>query len=290
MKKYFWDLLEPSYNVYDFSSIRNDLANLAAIGKQLVITIQAETFNTNDKRVPAYLLDPVVYDGGVYLIDTGTGYNLAYYNVNVQNRMIALINALAVEFDQHTNLEAINFEETSPSKVDPTWNNLYITDYINGMLRIAQAAKAAFLSTVIIQYVNYPESSLAHIISTLQASGIGMGGPDTYATNASLAAGIYSYHPALSGVLPIGMQVDYNDYESSTGGGGPVNLPSIASIHAFAVASLKPNYMFWLRRTYEAGTGYNFWQDVLNYFGAYNWATNPTGGMISTRPTSIGNP
>ena len=285
-KKYFWNKLEPSYGVYDFSEIQNDLANLARIKKQLVLTLQAESFITSEKLVPDYLLTNE-YEGGVYPIDTGKGYNVAYYNRKVQDRLIALIEALGREFDSNPNLEAINFEETSPGRREPEWHSSYIKNYIAGMLRVAESAKSAFPHTVIIQYVNHPESSLPLIVGALKSAGIGMGGPDTYQNDRYLAQGVYTYYPKISGVIPIGMGVDYHNYQSSVGGGGPLDKPNVSSIHQFAVTKLKPNYMFWLRRTQEPSNGSNYWQDVLNYFKSFDWQNDPAGGLSNICPSAV---
>lgn len=285
-KKYCWNKLEPSYGVYDFSEIRADLENLARINKRLIITIQAESFITSEKLVPTYLLASE-YEGGVYPINSGKGFNVAYYNHRVQDRLVELLEALGREFDSHPNLEAVNLEETSPSRTEPEWHRAHIKNYISGMLRVSAAAKKSFPSTVVIQYVNYPESSLPLIVSTLKSAGIGMGGPDTYQNNTHLAKGVYTYYPKMSGVIPIGMGVDYHNYQSSVGGGGPFDKPSVSSIHQFAVSKLKPNYMFWLRRTKEPSNGSNYWQDVLNYFNHFDWKSDPTGGLNYTCPIAI---
>lgn len=284
-KQYFWSKLEPQFGVYDFSEIQSDLANLAKINKRLVLRIQAESFITYDKRVP-YYLQTSEYQGGVYPINTDKGYNVAYYNTKVQDRMIALVQALGKAFDKNPNLEIVNLEETSPSRNDSDWVNTYLTDYINGMLRVAIATKKAFPSTNVIQFANYPEISLPLIINTAQTYGIGIGGPDTKQHNSYLIAGEYSYYSQITNILPIAMAVDYDNYDSSYAGNSPMDHPSIASIHQFAVSSLKPNYMFWLRRTAESN-GSNHWQDVLNYFNAYNWQANPNGGVNVTCPKTI---
>lgn len=285
-KKYFWNKLEPLKGFYDFSEIKKDLTSLSRINKQLVITVQAESFITSQKLVPSYLLSQE-YEDGVYPINTGKGFNVAYYNKKVQDRMVLLVEALGKEFNSHPNLEAINFEETSPSRQEPEWHRAYIKNYIAGMLRVVGAAKKAFPNTVVIQYVNYPESSLPFIVDTLRSSGIGMGGPDTNPNNRHLAQGVYTYYPQISGVIPIGMGVDYHNYQSSFGGSGPLDKPPIASIHQFAVDKLKPNYMFWLRRTKEPSNGSNYWQDVLNYFKNYDWQSGPDGGLNTGCPSAI---
>ena len=285
-KKYFWNKLEPTKGVYDFSEIRSDLANLAQINRQLVLSLQAESFITYEKLVPDYLQTDE-YEGGVYPINTGRGFNVAYYNVKVQDRLVALVKALGREFDHHPNLEAINFEETSPGRTEPEWHRAYIKKYIEGMMTVAIAAKKSFPQTVVIQYVNYPESSLPTVMQTLLHHGIGMGGPDTVQNNKFLAQGVYSYYPKAANELPIGIAVDYNNYQSSVGGSGPMDRPSIESIHRFAVGALKPNYMFWLRRTKEPSNGSNYWSDVLSYFQGIYSPANPSGGLNANCPRAV---
>lgn len=285
VKQYFWNKLETQYGVYDFSEIQSDLANLAKINKRLVLRIQAESFNTYDKRVP-YYLQSSEYQGGVYPINTGKGYNAAYYNTKVQDRFISLVQALGNTFDKNPNLEIVNLEESSPSRNEPDWNATYITDYINGMLRVAVATKKAFPSTNVIQFFNYPETSLALIANTALTNGIGLGGPDTLQHSSSLITGEYSYYPKVTNIIPIAMGVDYGNYDSSYGSSSMLDHPSIASIHQFAVSALKPNYMFWLRRTAESN-GSNHWQDVLNYFNRYNWQADPTSGINVTCPKTV---
>jgi hypothetical protein len=284
-KQYFWNKLEPQYGVYDFSEIQSDLANLAKINKRLILRIQAESFTTYDKRVP-YYLQTSEYQGGVYMIDTGKGYNAAYYNTKVQIRMIALVQALGKAFDANPNLEMINLEETSPSKADSTWNATYLNDYINGMLNVAIAARKAFPTTVVDQFVNYPASQLPQIFNTALTYGIGVGGPDTKQNNTYLISGVYAYQPQVTNILPISMTVDYSNYESSYAGNSTLDYPSVASIHQFAGTALKSNYLVWLRRTAESN-GSNYWGSVLKYIDTYNWQADPSGGINTKCPTAI---
>jgi hypothetical protein len=284
-KQYFWNKLEPQYGVYDFSEIQSDLANLAKINKRLILRIQAESFITYDKRVP-YYLQTSEYQGGVYMIDTGKGYNAAYYNTKVQIRMIALVQALGKAFDANPNLEMINLEETSPSKADSTWNATYLNDYINGMLNVAIAARKAFPTTVVDQFVNYPASQLPQIFNTALTYGIGVGGPDTKQNNTYLISGVYAYQPQVTNILPISMTVDYSNYESSYAGNSTLDYPSVASIHQFAGTALKSNYLVWLRRTAESN-GSNYWGSVLKYIDTYNWQADPSGGINTKCPTAI---
>jgi len=280
-KQYFWNKLEPTYGVYDFSEIVSDVQKLAKIGKRLVIRIEAESFQGKQIYVPSYLLT-AAYEGGVYPIYAGNGYNVAYYNVNVQNRLIALVKALGSKFDTNPNVEAVTFEETAPSTWETTFQKLYQDDYVAGMLRVAVAAKAAFPHTVVIQNVNFPLASLPLIFDTLKSNGVGIGGPDTLEHDASLVNGSYFYQSQVVGNLPVGMSVDYSDYETSTGSLSKLDYPSVSSIYEFNANNLKSNYIFWLRRTKESN-GSDYWLDVLDFF-----ATLPsTSSLSSSCPAAI---
>lgn len=260
-KKYFWENLEPEFDIYDFSEIESDLARLNRVGKKLVLSFQAESFNTGKKHVPQYLLSEF-YSGGVYPIETGSGFNLAYFNKNVVSRVNRLVVALAKNFDGHPALAAINFEETSPSIRDSAWQKKYLDDYLAGMLDIARVANKSFKNTVVLQYVNYPENRLAYIFSFLCANSIGFGGPDVKPKDKFLVNNVYRFYDQYSKYLPVGVAVDYDNYQNS---GAGIDIPSPQYLYCFALFGLKADYIFWLRRTKDS-FGIDFWSSVLSFF------------------------
>ncbi|MGY1489814.1 DUF4124 domain-containing protein [Methylobacillus pratensis] len=281
-KQYFWNKLEPSKGVYDFSEIRRDLTALRAVNKRLVISFQERSFIDGKNYAPTYLLTPE-YGGGVYTFNNGKGINVNYWNVKVQDRLVALMKELGRQFNSHPNLEAINFEETSHSNNNAEWKTLYSTAYYSGMIRVAQAAKEAFPNTVVLQYINYADWNMPKIVREMGSSGIGVGGPDSSEKDVNLLSYSYEFIRNLAGTVPVGMAVQYLNYEFDNGK-GPVNNPSIASIHAFDQNYLKANYIFWMRRTAETWNGSNYYQDVLNHLKTINWNKNPSGGLPTACP------
>ena len=281
-KQYFWNKLEPSKGVYDFSEIRRDLAALRAVNKRLVISFQERSFIDGKNYAPTYLLTPE-YGGGVYTFNNGKGINVNYWNVKVQDRLVALMKELGRQFNSHPNLEAINFEETSHSNKNEEWKKLYSTAYYSGIIRVAQAAKEAFPNTVVLQYINYADWNMPKIVREMGSSGIGVGGPDSSEKDVNLLSYSYEFIRNLAGIVPVGMAVQYLNYEFDNGI-GPVNNPSIASIHAFNQNYLKANYIFWMRRTAESWNGSNYYQDVLNHLKTINWNKNPSGGLPTACP------
>ncbi|MDP1614873.1 MAG: hypothetical protein Q8L68_03670, partial [Methylococcales bacterium] len=96
--RYFWAELETAKGVYDFTSIDQRLAELAAIGKRLVIQVQTKSFvpigKPTGKLVPDYL-KASDYDGGEFAYSSHgstapRGYNIALWNSQVHDRLVEL--------------------------------------------------------------------------------------------------------------------------------------------------------------------------------------------------------
>lgn len=281
-KQYFWEKLEPTKGYYDFSQIKRDLAELKKYNKRLVISLQERSFITQVKHVPPYLVTSE-YEGGVYPINNNNGFNAAYYNTNVQERLIKLVQAMGSQLDGYSNLEAINFEETAHSMSTAQWNRDISKRYYAGVVRLALAAEKAFPTTVVIQYVNYADSSLQSVFEDMMNNGVAVGGPDVYENNPYLATASYAYFPRVAGLIPIGMAVQYHNYQSSIGGSAPIDPPSIASIHKFAKNNLHANYMFWLRRDSTVPAS-NYYKKLTDYFKTLDWAKDPAGGLSTQCP------
>lgn len=279
---YKWKNLEPVEGKYDFSSIQKDLDALAAIGKRLVIQVQAKSNKPGQVFVPSYLLNRQ-YDGGIY--NTNGGNNVAYWNAGVQERLLALVGELGRQFDGHPNLEAVNFDETAPSTNDKAWLNAHLDDYLAGMMRVVLAAKQAFPHTVVLQYINWPVKPLPWMLAKFKSAGVGVGGPDVYVEDQGLAQGAYQYIRSVSGDLPIGMAVQYGNY-SHKSDNSRFDPPSIASLNHFARDILRVNYIFWLRRTREPD-GADYYQDLKNYFRTIDWQANPSGGLNTACPKAL---
>jgi hypothetical protein len=216
------------------------------------------------------------------------GSNAAYWNANVQNRMILLVQQMGKQLDHYPNLEAVNFDEPAPGIHDPVWISNHLNDYLNGMMNVVLAAKAAFPHTVVLQYINWPVQPIPGMIAQFKTAGIGVGGPDVFVNDEGLINGSYPYIKSVSGVLPIGMAVQYGDY-SQKSGNGQIDPPGIPALYHFAQQELKANYIFWMRRTKEPWNGSDYHQDLKNYLGTINWAVDPAGGLNTACPAMLKN-
>lgn len=283
-RTYKWKNLEPVEGKYDLSAIKRDLNSLAAIGKRLVIQIQAKSNRTDQVFVPSYLLKEK-YDGGIYYHTSG-GNNAAYWNAGVQERLIMLIQEMGRQLDGYANLEAVNFEETAPSNRDPAWAKAHLDEYLDGMSNVAIAAKQAFPHTVVLQYINWPVKELSNMISRLRTSGVGVGGPDVFIEDEGLAQGSYRYIASVAGDLPIGMAVQYGNY-SQKSDNHKYDPPGINALHEYARDKLRANYIFWQRRTREPANGSDYYRDLKKYLSAIDWRKDPSGGLGVSCPKVI---
>ena len=196
--KYRWSDLEPRRGEYDFSAIRHDLDILTREGKRLFIQLQDVSFVKAHPNVPQYLREDPVFHGGVVAgyyhpdndesrTEFGT-WIPRRWDPAVRARLIALIGALAAEFDGK--IAGFNFAETSidnPSSEDP-WEGYSPTVYYESIRELMRAARAAFTKSDVLIYANFMPSDpavsgdgkayLKGIYRLADSLGMGVGGPD----------------------------------------------------------------------------------------------------------------
>ena len=260
--KYTWRELEPQKDVYDFSSIRKDLAFLTSKGKKLFIQLQDVTFSAKRVFVPEYLRSDE-YNGGVapqYRISNDSGQDPAIngwvakrWEPVVQERLHKLFAALGKEFDGK--IEGINLAETSigwgqNERLVPKGftNEIYRDAIITNM----KALKRAFPKSVVMQYANFmpgewlPDDDKSYLRSVYKAareSGVGVGGPDLLPLRRSQLNHSYPLIKDSSGVVPTGVAVQEGNYVDKD----PANRRrlTIAELLKFASETLKVDYVFW---------------------------------------------
>ncbi|MBA3754938.1 MAG: glycoside hydrolase, partial [Nitrosomonas sp.] len=115
--RYEWAELESAEGVYNFTSIDQRLAELAAQKKRLIVLLQIKSFDPKKALVPDYLKTEI-YDGGVFPFkyqhsNVIEGYNIKLWNPQIHNRFVALVSALGKRFNSHPYFEGIGLTETS---------------------------------------------------------------------------------------------------------------------------------------------------------------------------------
>jgi hypothetical protein len=297
LMRYGWNLLEPSQGVYDFSRIERHLALMKAKGKRLFVLLNTKNFN-GPVIGPSYLKG-AEYEGGTYQIEidakatTGTeqkfGANIKLYNDNVKARLIALVQALGARFNNEDNFEGIGFVETALGDAVTPLTEEQIDKFFVNLAEVNTAAKAAFPNTVVLQYANFPIQALPVLTEEMRKSGVGMSGPDIFPEHPGLnrlpsaysTGGAYSYHPRLSGTVPLAINASGESYLTTTLR-GPLKPQSSQALHAFARDRLLVNYMFWVESNKAPAMGYD---SALSYMKSVEFPTDAAGGLASACPS-----
>ena len=298
-KIYTWRDFEPELGRYDFSALKTDLALVKKYDRQLVVQCSFKGFGKGARNVPDYLTG-AEYGGGVYTTSKGS-FNPVIWNTNVIARFDAVVAAFGREFDRDPNLEAVNLPETATSarllkspqaSVEPYTDQAYLAALKQGM----SSLRRAFPNTVVIQYLNFPQSLLGALTDYEKEIGVGMGGPDVYPReNASYNAenGVYRLYAKLAGTVPMGAAVQMENYSVASkkrsvinrGEGNHVEITAEDQIPIpvrehlqLAQSKLKLNYLFW------AKTSGGDLERVTKLLAEPDLAGDPAGGLETKIP------
>jgi hypothetical protein len=298
-KVYVWRDFETAKGYYDFSVLKADLALVKKYDRQLVVQFSYKKFFVNGRSVPDYLTGDE-YGGGIY----GES-DLVIWNTNVLARFEAMLAAFGKEFDRDPNLEAVNMPETalgspgqlarlaeSPPKGIEPYNE---KAYLLALKRQVFALRHAFPNTVVIQYMNFPETLIDEVSDYAKEIGVGMGGPDVYPREGSRLSdpktGVYRLYQKLAGTVPMGAAVQRENYSLAAkkqSGWGRVHLgkvepgdeiPFPVREHLqMAQNKLKLNYVFWFMDPARLN------QDVIKMLAESDLAGDPAGGLETKLP------
>jgi len=299
-KFYTWRDFEKEKGVYDFSSLKADLEMMKQYNRQLVVQLTYKSFTKGKREIPDYITGDE-YGGGVYTTHKGS-LNPVIWNKNVIARFEALIAAFGKEFDQYPNLEAVNLPETATSAPlikSPQVGVEAFTEqnYFKVLKQQMSALRNALPNTVVIQYLNFPQSLLDALTDYAKEIGVGMGGPDVYPREDAVSdpkIGIYRLYTKLAGTVPMGAAVQVENYsvakkkrtKLSRGEGGkdkPIvitaedEIPIPVREHLqLAKETLKLNYLFWAN-TPDL-------ENVKKMLAEPDLVNDPAGGLITKIP------
>jgi hypothetical protein len=147
-----------------------------------------------------------------------------------------------------------------------------------------QAMRDAFATTVVIQYVNMPPEIIQTLADYAKAHGIGFGGPDIYPHDPVLTnpqRGVYRLYAPLSGIVPLGAAVQWNDYTQKASFRGAAGETPVKEIYEFGRDRLKLNYMFWGNRP-------GYFEKVRAMMEDPSFPHDAAGGLNAARPRSLG--
>jgi hypothetical protein len=159
MVQYNWRELEPSYGVYDFSRIEEDLAHLSSRRKRLIIKFDDRDFGADSANlvVPDYLLTDEVYGGGAE--PTKNGWAAAIWREAVMDREILLLQRLGARFDDEPYVEMLTTQETAPGWAGDQPSDWNADDYYAQIARMQREVKAYWPTTLCLQGVNHANTA-----------------------------------------------------------------------------------------------------------------------------------
>lgn len=209
--RFYWNQVETSKGVYNFTRIGkflDDLANTTRSGtnKKLILLFSVSIGDGHAADslhvVPNYMLsvtadkqgpgsDGVDYDGGQWGYDGAgsDGYRVRIANNNVLARLNLMLEALADYLRAHPNysvLESIAFSESSIGNVAAGWTAPNEQTTLENTLAAAMNLDAALPERMIHMMVNYPKSNDANpdridpIIDAMEANNLGFGSPNVF--------------------------------------------------------------------------------------------------------------
>ena len=295
--RFTWSELEPTKGNYDFSAIEKHLSELAAHHKQLILLVETKSFGYPNEVpiVPDYVLNDPQFEGAVFKFPAGPravngqsrtgrrGSNLKLWNLQVYERLSALLAALGKRFNAHPNFEAVGLQETAMGLSEESTTPQQEDAFFDNLLKLHAQLRISFPNTVTIQLTNYPVKKLGLLTSRFKTMGTGLGGPDVFVNDRGLNRpdGVYSYYPKLAGIVPLAPMVAAGNYIAARHGGSADEAPRIDQLYDFARDRLKANYIFWARPPDRS----SYFPQVLDILNQPELRADPAGGLSKACPS-----
>lgn len=213
---YSWKQLETAKDVYDFSDIERDLAQVNAQHKKLFIQLQDRFFEPTARYIPLYLQTPAYGGGLVAQMDNpgegkapAEGWVAMQWNPEVRQRYQKLISALAAKFDGK--IAGINLPETAIDidMKDPQ-SGFTCDNYFAATIDNIQFARKTFQHSQVVQYVNFwpcewdnDHQYMSRLFAVAQKNHIGLGGPDIVPYKDVQMKNAYPFFHQYKGKLPL---------------------------------------------------------------------------------------
>ena len=126
---------------------------------------------------------PLFGNGNVCSLTNTNASILQFWRTDVQDEYIEILQALAAGLDGHPALSGFIVNRETATGGDPPEPSYNVTDYNDGMMRIALAAKAAFVNTPIIMYANFrigngTQTAFNAFAQEMSDNEIALGAPD----------------------------------------------------------------------------------------------------------------
>ncbi len=260
---YNWRQLEPRKGEYDFSKIERDLKFAERLDKRLFVQVQDRFFLPESRYAPEYLLTDPEYGGGlVRQTDNagegkakGSGWVAAQWNPQVRTRFQALLAALGEQFDGR--IYGINLPETAieVGRGENAPEGFTCDVYFDAQMENITAARAAFETTYVVQYVNFwpcewndDRRYMSRFFEFALANGVGAGGPDIIPYRRAQEKNSYPFleqHGDDLALVAMAVQAPTLTYTNRETG----KKFTRAEFEDYAISKLRVNIIFWSLRT-----------------------------------------
>ncbi len=180
---YSWESLEPKLGQYDWSPIYKHLNYLAAHNKRLMILVQYKCFsNSCPDLAPAELqpkgsCSPAPCESGDVWF-SGRAAIVEMWKPEVMDAYIAMLKAMAAQFDSNPNVEMIVTPETSPSLAGTHPPTYSIGALANQLERLYSALGGQWQKTMCMPLINYLGQKVSGLVEAAYQAGCAVGGPD----------------------------------------------------------------------------------------------------------------
>jgi len=266
-----WGQLEGAEGQYTFDTLQKDLDYLKnlAIPKRLFVRIHDRGYGRNlecatNSIFPSYLRNQKG------CIKTGNGTMSRIWTPYVQDRLIALYEAMAEKWDDDPYFEGVYLIRETATNGRVNDDSEYLkAAHLEGLRRIAKAADAIFVKSNAIMPINWVEgrqSNVDELIAFNADLDIGQGGPDTLNPECSPRR-----PPAYNTIIGDSGGVDYRGFipvmysiEATQMGGGLGNCTP-NQIRDFANDVLHASHLFWSRNTYAGSPAQQWNEGILPY-------------------------
>jgi hypothetical protein len=272
-KGYYWADLEPQKGAYNFSGIKADLDFLRQHHKQLVVFIKDKTFNPGRSPLPGYLSNDA--------LPNLHGFTAKRWDPLVVERLVALVQALAKEFNPDPNFEGIALQESALMITPAVQREQGYTPekYRDALIKILTESNRALDRSQVFWYMNHLEGRddyLGDIAEAVIPYRVVMGGPDILPYRKRLQT-TYRLYDRFNGKLKLfcsaqddSYRHDRTDSRNMGTAAATGNLPPPASgyvpmteIFQFARDQLHVNYIFWTYKTHPGSPGAFTFDDAL---------------------------
>jgi hypothetical protein len=253
----YWNQIEKSKGVYDFSAIDlyvNKLKTMAK-PKRLVVHIRDRRFGSTSKTgiIPAYMLSDPIYKGGVAYQPDNNSVVARLWEPAVMDRLIALYRALGTRYNSSPYVEgfatgetAIGFGADKSKWPSGFSHSTLLAQYV----RFARSARSTMPNTNIFMNTNSAgsDANMAILIQALYESRVAAGGPSTIPNRLLSSQRVWTGATGADyrGLIAIGTGVE------SFVLGGVHGDYTPKQIGDWAYNPLRVTHLFWIRNTYVA--------------------------------------